>query len=734
MKHLILLCLLGLGMARLAVAALPPAPSEPTLTAAALAHFMPEPSPIDLRGAHARAEVAIPIAAGLTPQRLTLYLAAANSVALLPKRSVLRVLLDDALVAQIPLDPKLPRIEASIELPVQGFEPGYHRLVFDAAQHYTEACEDSAAPELLTQIDTRRSWLKLEGRWQEGPFSLAELDRLFDPRRWGPQPLTIATVGTVTPDLIRLGALASQVVGLKLRYRPLRVVHRALAPRPDALEALLQASSENDTIILLGQPQATAAVLGAVLPAGTHLALHRHPGWPQQPLLVVQGSPQEMERALQALAVQRMPLPDRAETGVVAVSAAPTPPVLPADRPVRLRALGWSGDLEVRGRYGSRAIEFTLPADFYTPREDFLSLRLNLAYGAGLRQDSALNVVANGRFAHAVPLDGRDGTRYDGYEVRIPLALLQPGYNRLELNAHLIPAVGGRCVEQAIEPMRLTVRADSTLQLPSHAQVAAVPDLRLLGRGAYPYAGARSLGLWLGDSDSETLAAAWTLLARLAQIRAAILPPLRVSVGRTPPEGMEDLILVGTPRQFPSDALAQAPVRADGRILQGGAALLAETPASVWRRWFSWLVQGVPAAAARPEPVSVTIETPSLGRQGALLQWLDKRGRLLTWLAADQPALLQSRVQTLIEPAVWGRIEGDVMMWRDADTVHTDRVGDTRMRGSAGWSMRLSYLLSQRPVYWAGAGLLILLLAWSTRALLLRFKARKHPGVREEGP
>ena len=732
MKPLFLLFLLGLGLVRLAVAGLPPAPSEPTPTAAALIHFMPEPTPIDLRGAHARAEVAIPIAAGLEPQRLTLYLAAANSVALMSKRSVLRVLLDDALVAQIPLDPKLPRIEASIELPVQGLKPGYHRLVFDAAQHYTEACEDPAAPELWTQIDTRRSWLKLEARPRGEPLSLAELDRLFDARRWGPQQLTIATVGAVTPDVVRLGALASQVAALRLRYRPLRVVHRPLAPRPDALDALLQATDDHGPVVLLGAPQATAAVLGRTPRGGARVALHRLTGWPERPMLVVEGTPQEMERALQALAVQRVPLPDRAETGVGAVSAAPIPTTLPVDRPVRLQALGWTGDLEVRGRYGSRAIEFTLPADFYTPREDFLSLRLNLVYGAGLRKDSALNVVVNGHFAHAVPLDGRDGTRYDGYEVRIPLAMLQPGHNRVLLSAHLIPSEGGQCIEQAIESMRLTVRNDSTLQLPPHAQVAAVPDLRLLGRGAYPYAEARSLGLWLGGSDSETLAAAWTLLARLAQTRTALLPPLRVSVGPTPPEGTEDLILVGTPRQFPPGTLVPAPLRADGRILHGELDPLAETPASVWRRWFSWLVQGVPAAAARPAPVSVTVEAPSLGRQGALLQWLDERGRLLTWLAADDPALLQSRVQTLIEPAVCGRLEGDVMLWQDADTVHTDRVGDTRMRGSAGWAMRLSYLLSQRPVYWVGAGLLILLLAWSTRALLLRFKARRHPGVREE--
>ncbi|MDM7456030.1 MAG: cellulose biosynthesis cyclic di-GMP-binding regulatory protein BcsB [Tepidimonas sp.] len=715
------------------MAALPAAPPVPTPSGAALAHFMPAPTPIDLRGVHARAEVSIPIPAGFEPKRLILHLAAANSVALMPKRSVLRVLLGDSLVAQIPLDPKLPRIEASVELPVQRLSPGYHRLVFDAAQHYTVACEDPSAPELWTQIDTQRSWLELDGRWQDGPLSLAELDRLFDPRRWGSQPLTVVTVGPLTSDTIRLGAIASQAAAVQLRYRPLRVMHRSLELRPGALEALLQSAGPLGPIVLLGAPDAIGVVLGGALAGDSQLALLRHPARPEDPLLVVRGTVQEMERALQALAIPRMPLPDRSETGIDRVFPLPASVNLPANRPVRLSTLGWNEDLEVRGRFGGRAIEFNLPVDFYTPREDFLSLRLNLSYGSGLRKDSALNIAVNGRFAHAVPLHELHGARYDDYEVQIPVALLQPGFNRLELNASLIPAEGGQCVEQAVESMRLTVRADSTIQLPSHALVAAVPDLRLVGRGAYPYADARSVGLWLGDDDSETLGAAWTLLARLAQIRAKILAPLQVQVGQARPNSAEDWILVGTPKQFPAEILANAPLDPIKRISYSGLEPLLETPAPAWRKWLHWLALGVPTVPTRPDPVNMTLQGPTLGRQAALLQWLDGKGRLLTWLAADETMVLRERVSTLIEPAVWSRLAGDVMLWRDADAVYTDRVGAVGMRGSAGWSMRLSYLFSQKPVSWMGTALVILLLAWSSRMLLLRFKARKRPNLVEEG-
>jgi hypothetical protein len=731
----VLSCLLILLAVQGVFAAMPEAPARPTSSAAALAHFMPEPAPLDLRGAHARAELFVPIAAGLDLQRLTLHLAATNSVALRPKRSVLRVLLDDTLVAQIPLDPSLPRIEATIELPVGRLHPGYHRLVFDAAQHYTADCEDPSAPELWTQIDTRRSWLALQARRQEGPVHLAELDRLFDPRLWGPQQLTIAHIGPVTPELARLGSLAAQAAALRLRYRPLQVAQRSLPLEPQALAALMQGPADNGPVLLFATAREVATLLGekAAAAQGAVLRLEHRPAWPERPLLIVQGgSIGEMERALQALIAQQAPLPDRAQADIRGAQPAPVLVSLPAGRPLHLRELGWRDDWQVSGRYGQRAIDFTLPADFYTPRVDFLVLRLNLAHGAGLRADSALNVFVNGAFAQAVALNDARGGRYDDYEVRIPVSLLQPGPNRVELKARLVPAVTGRCLEQAIDHLQLTVRADSSLRLPEFAPVAAVPDLRLLGRSAYPYAEARSLGLWLGDSDPRTVGAAWTLLARLAQVHGRVLPQVEVGMGAHKPSGAEDLILVGQPAQFPADGLKDAPVRPDGRILHAGSGLTGESPAW-WRRWLVWLSRGLPPAEARPTTASVTVQGPALGRQAALMQWLDAEGRLHTWFAAESGEVLQERIGQLIEPAVWTRLEGDLVVWRGEDHVYTQRVGETALRGGAPWSMRLSFLFSQWPVYWLSIGLVVLLLAWTTWRLLLRFKARRHGEVEEEG-
>jgi len=731
----VVFCLILLLFTRGVLAALPEAPARPTRTAAALAHFMPEPAPLDLRGAHARAELAVPIAAGIDVQRLTLHLAATNSVALRPKRSVLRVLLDDALVAQIPLDPGLPRIEATIELPVGRLHPGYHRLVFDAAQHYTEDCEDTAAPELWTQIDTRRSWLAMQARRRDDPLRLAELDRLFDPRLWGPQQLTIANVGPVTAELIRLGGLAAQAAALKLRYRPLQVLQRNLPLEPQALVDLLQTPDDNGPVLLFATARQAATLLGEkeAVARGALLRLDTGPARPGRPLLIVQGeTPAEMQEALQALMAQQAPLPDQAQAVVRGARPAHAPLTLPARRPVQLSELGWREDWRVVGRHGRRTIDFTLPADFYTPRADFLVLRLNLAHGAGLRADSALNVFVNGSFAQAVALNDARGARYDDYEVRIPVALLQPGPNRVELGARLVPAVTGRCLEQADDQLQLTVRADSSLRLPEHAPVAAVPDLRLLGRSAYPYAEAPSLGLWLGDSDHRTVGAAWTLLARLAQVHGQALPGLRVSLGAQPAADTQDLLLVGRPDQFPAARMAAAPLRPDGRILHSGQGLVADAP-TWWRRWLLWLSRGLPPAEARPPIASLTLQGPALGRQAALMQWLDADDRLYTWLAAERGEVLEERIGQLVEPAVWARLEGDVLLWRDEDHVHTQRVGDTALRGGAPWGMRLSFLFSQKPVYWLAIGLVVLLLGWTTWRLLLRFKARRHGKVEEAG-
>lgn len=729
----VLFCLLMFIAGRSGLAALPEAPERPTLTRAALADFMPEPAPIDLRGAHARAELFIPIAAGLQPQRLTLYLAATNSVALQPWRSVLRVLLDENLVAQIPLDPKLPRIEATIELPAGRLRPGYHRLVFDAAQHYTEDCEDPAAPELWTQIDTRRSWLALEAVRRETPLNLSELDHLFDLRLWGPRHLTIAHVGAATPELIRLGGLAAQIAALRYRYHPLRVTQRSLPPAPGALAALME-TAESGPVLLLATPTQARTLLGgdAGLAGGNGLALHRWPTRPDRPLLVVQGDNLAgMEKALEALLLQQSPLSNRPQYTLRSVQQADLPAPMPAGRPVSLRELGWRDDWSVVGRHGSRSIEFELPADFYTPRADVLVLRLNLAHGAGLRTDSALNVFVNGAFAQAVALVDAHGARHDDYAVHIPVELLRPGPNRIELRARLVPAVTGHCLEQAIDQMQLAVRADSSLTLPEFAHVAAVPDLRLLGRSAYPYAEDERLGLWLGEADDATVGAAWTLLGRLAQAHRRLLPEVVVGVGKSPPAGRQDLILVGEPRRYPAERLRAAPISADGRILFAGDDRFAAAP-PWWRRWFDWLALGQPPAKAAPPVAEIVTGGDVLGRQAALMQWLDDAGRLHTWLAAEQGEILLERVGQLIEPALWGRLEGDIMVWRDTQTAYTQRVGNTALRGAAPWAMRLGFLFSQRPVYWLTSGVVALLLAWTTWRLLLRFRQRRHGAVAEE--
>ncbi|MCS6787512.1 MAG: cellulose biosynthesis cyclic di-GMP-binding regulatory protein BcsB [Thiobacillaceae bacterium] len=690
---------------------------------------MPAPTPIDLRGAHARAELAIPVAAGIEPQRLTLYLAAANSVALRPNRSVLRVLLDDVLVAQIPLDPRRPRIEAEIELPVQGLEAGYHRLVFDVAQHYTEDCEDPHAPELWTQIDTRRSWLALQWRWRDEPYTVAVPERLFDPKRWGVHRLTIATLGEMTPELARLGALASQVAALHLRYRPLQVLHRRV--QAEELQTLMQLAE--GPIVLLAPPGRPVVLPGQAAPDAATLSVHRtNTGWP---LLRVQGTTTEMERALRALQLTRTPLPERTQVHVLAVDAPVGSRRTLETGPVSLRELGWTHDWAVRGMYASRKLEFRLPADFYTPRTDFLTLRLNLAYGAGLRADSVLNVLVNGRFAQAVALDQRGGARYEDYQVRIPLELLQPGDNTLEFAVSLVPAEGGRCLIQSAEGLRLTLRADSTLRLPSYAPVAAVPDLRLLARTAYPYAQTSGTRLWLGDTNSSTLGAAWTLLARLAQAKGDLLPLTQVVLsGRLPPADA-DIILVGAPHQLPSDLNSLPPVLNKGRILHALADTSAESgfgSVQGWVAWFNWLARGLPAVQAHPYPARVGVDPPLLGQQAALLQWVDEQGRLLTWLTVEDEALYAERMRELIGAGLWGRLRGDLFVWRDADTAHASRVGATALRGRAGMWMRLSYVFSHRPVLWVLVGLVVVALAWSTHRLLLRFKARHHAGIREE--
>ena len=103
--------------------------------AAPLSEFMARDEPLMLRNSESEFSVYVPISERIEVSEARLLLEFTNSISLIEERSQLRVGVNGRVVAQIPLSPRQPAVEAELPIPVRLLEPGFNRLTFSVAQH-----------------------------------------------------------------------------------------------------------------------------------------------------------------------------------------------------------------------------------------------------------------------------------------------------------------------------------------------------------------------------------------------------------------------------------------------------------------------------------------------------------------------------------------------------------------------------------------------------------------------
>src|SRR3990172_12443437 len=158
-----------------------------------LAKFMKFSQPIKLRFIQDEFTVFVPISERLKVNSALLHLQLTNSISLLKERSQVAVRLNGRVMAQITLNPQAPESRVDIRLPGELLKPGYNRLTFTVAQHYTYKCEDPTPPELWTDIDTVASTLTLNADLLPLAPRLSDMNTLFDAKLWGDPSFTIVT-------------------------------------------------------------------------------------------------------------------------------------------------------------------------------------------------------------------------------------------------------------------------------------------------------------------------------------------------------------------------------------------------------------------------------------------------------------------------------------------------------------------------------------------------------------
>lgn len=451
---------------------------------------------------------------------------------------------------------------------------------------------------------------------------------------------------------------------------------------------------------------------------------------------------EEVERAALAFNLARgLPLPDVPTLTVSGLSApdlhryAGENGLLPDSR-YRFESMG----LATTSLAANPArLEFSLPADLYASQRAAVEITLHLTYPAGLSADSALYVWLNDGFAGSVPFANIRGERFLDYRLSIPLRAFQPGRNLLTFESVARSAVPGECAPRGTR-FPVTLHGDSELSIPDAGHYVQLPDLRLFGNAAFPHAidpAGADLSLRLLDDGSDSLAAAFTLAGKLAQVRRATLHAMEIAVG-LPEDGFDrELVVIATPDRLPAEWRQAAPAELGTSMrVDYARGLLPRAVDAPAQRWWHRLLRldlmYRPAELEPPLTARIAGATGDVERTAALMQFRAPHGgdRSVVLLTAA-PGDLSERSSALVQFKVWNQLAGDLVLWTGSDAPVVSQLTARPWHvGDAAPFARADYRFSRYPWFLVGitSGFLILLTLVVWVLLRRRLRRRQESG------
>ncbi|WP_345891113.1 cellulose biosynthesis cyclic di-GMP-binding regulatory protein BcsB [Burkholderia sp. Ax-1719] len=703
--------------------------------------------PIRLVGESGERSLSVPLSAREKVNSAVLHLVATNSVSLLSDRSALAVRVNGRTIAQMQLSSRQPELTADVRVPADLLRPGYNTLTFVAAQHSTENCEDPDSPELWSEIDTNASTLQLQTELKPLTPQLADLPDLIDPKQQ--QGRALAIVAAQHPDgdaALGTGALLAEGAALRLRYLTptLRVQDAQAGTGGGVLPGLSLARLASTDVLLFGTRDALRPYLSADVAArikGAFLGIYPKPDDPRRFVLVVSGMDDaQVQLAARSFAHPEFVLPHLAEMSINTLDEARIAQyaarrTLIGTNPHTFRSLGFVS--RTLGGTDQIDLDVLLPADIYAPEDAQVTLDLNFTEGAKMRQDSVLNVYLNGRFEQVIALDQQQGAVLRHYRVNVPLRSFRPGANVLSLRPVLVPLLSDHCMLRETRNLLLTVFDDSSITLPPASHFTTMPDLRRFAQSGFPYTvspDGADLALQVGATDNHTIAAAWSLLGKLAQTQRWPLTAAQVTAGK-PDEGRQTIVIGsvgalarsawdGAPWQ-PGHVMKLAYQPDDADIPAPRAHENIGTLSRLMRAGFG----GNSGDAGAPPSTSVLDANAPLSDQLLVMQYKGGNGGTVTAFTAANPDQLADGVRRIIEPNYWNNLDGDVSQLSfDSPDLWTGRSGARYDVGSLATYDRVGFEFSRHP-WWGYAALLALLALLAVlTAVLLRRRHRKHHG------
>ncbi|MBU6428186.1 MAG: cellulose biosynthesis cyclic di-GMP-binding regulatory protein BcsB, partial [Cyanobacteria bacterium REEB65] len=715
-----------------------------------LAKFALQVGPIYLRRAFSSSTLDLPLDRREVVESARLHLVYQNSEALVSGRSELSVLIGDQVVHQIALSGFDPTGIVDLRLPADLLQAVFNKISFQAIQHYTTGyCEDTFAPELWTQIDTARSAFILKIRYPALHPRLADLDDLFSDKELATPSYTVLSPDPVPQDpaLLEAGNLMAQGVAIRLKFIP-GVFHYAQATRlalPDG-DPDFPGLDENATgagdVLLYGTRQALAPYISNDLAnriQGPFLGVYALAAEPSRVLVLASGlTPSEVKEAAGAFALIGFPFPQTAEALVRGIAYprwadyASRTDLQPghtypfSELGYHTRTLdGYDGD--------SADLTFSMPHGLLPTERGNIIAHLHFANGAGMRKDSVINVMLNRHLQTAVLIEGDHAAAYNDYRVLIPVQSLRSGPNTLSFQPSFLPLVSGNCSPVRANNLVATLFDDSTLEIPTFDHLVTMPDLQLLGQTGFPYTAKPNGGdtvMWLTDRDPQTVGAAYTLSARIAQNTG--LPMFGEILSYDLPAEAHQLMVIGSTGHLPTTLENLAPVSftAEQSVAYPDPVLYGRPNRAPG--WLSFLLHPrIPALHS----LSLSIAT---GPDASF--WLEQfrnpfaTGKAVTIAVAPDTTTLENSVDQLVQPEVWSSLTQSVAVWDPVRMqLACEDAGPRFDLGNAGIPILVSdWITRYVGLFFALLLVLSLLLAWAIVALMnRRWKRLKAEGMQD---
>ena len=640
------------------------------------------------------------------PVRVRVGYTAAISV--LPEASALRLRVNGRLIGTEAIDAPSSVRRLSFAVPAELLGRGYNEVALLVDQRHRVDCSVKASYELWTRFDPAETGLEVA---PDGEADLADLPALL-PRPDGTLPIHVALAGRTNPAHLAQLIRATQLLALRGRIAQ-PIVDFATDGRDGAgLDLAVGTREALRRLPRLADKLGTGGALVRLVPAA---------GSDERPLLVLSGgSAAEVDEAIATL--DRADEPVGTPAGLAAAAGFPAR-TMRGGEAIALRDLGMAsqeaGARDFDGRFFRQSMAFTLPADALAADYGRGTLDLDGAYAAGLERGAKVRVDINGRNSGTVELPASAGGSFRHKQLFLPLGMMRPGVNRLDVYAETPREGDGSC--SAVPGKRFALAESSELRLPTIARVQRLPDLALATAGGLPYAGGEAR-LVVPKPDRDTMAAALSLTARIAVAAGRPVPfafstradgDASVRAGSTllvaPARSLDPALM----RRIGLDPAAveaawretarngsKAETASDARPADGTAEALS-TSGAIGARW--WLTDGTgPTACHLPVTAATTAGGDDLVDAGqalapggwrttlagliagvgdrlhlddraaarldptpatslVLAQGVDSRaGDVTTLVTAPDAATLRAGVACLLDPEIWTRMHGRI--------------------------------------------------------------------------